>query len=351
MGITMKGIIPVGDSRVDVRSIAKPVAGDGEVVVQVKCAGICGSDLHAFRKTWDEIGERQNLVIGHEAAGIVVEAGPGCDTSMIGKRVSVYHYRGCGTCEHCQHGDYMLCDKKRGYGWHMHGVDAEYVLTDERNCCFLPEALSFEDGAFMACAAGTAFSAISKFDQVRRRDGYLAVLGLGPVGLTAAIMAQAQGISVLGIDPAQEKRVFAEKQGIKTLDIHNDRDAAEQVKSAMGGKLPVDVFDASGSDPAITTAFSLVGVHGSIVTVGKGMWPLHFSQSIDIADFIRKQALFMGSYVLPIHQYQEMMELMINRTISFKKLVTARYSIDQAQEAFEKAAAFGAVGKAVITWE
>ncbi len=347
----MKGVVPIGHSRVDVRSIEMPEPEAGEVVVQLKCAGICGSDLHAFRRTWEEIGERQNLVIGHEAAGIVAEVGSGGDSSMIGRRVSVYHYRGCGICEHCRVGDYMLCAKKKGYGWHMHGADADYVLTDERNCCLLPESLSFEDGAFMACAAGTGYSALAKFDQVRRKAGYTAVLGLGPVGLTAAIMAQAKGISVIGLDPSEDKRGFAEKQGVQTLDLNRDMDAATQLKEAMDGELPIDVFDASGSEAALTTAFSIVGVHGSIVTVGKGMWPLHFSREIDIADFIRKQALLMGSYVLPLHQYKEMMTLMVERGVSFSKLVTARFPIDRAQEAFEKAAAHDAVGKVVITWE
>lgn len=186
----MRGAVPLGNRNIEVRSIPDPEPGPGEAVVAVKSAGICGSDLHAFRKTWEGLGERQGLAIGHEAAGLVHAVGPGVARDLVGQRVSVYHYRGCGLCRHCLSGYYMLCPDKRGYGWHVHGADADFLLTDARNCCRLPDALTFEDGSIVACAAGTAYAALRRLEAVEG-DGLTAIVGLGPVGLTAALLAQA----------------------------------------------------------------------------------------------------------------------------------------------------------------
>ncbi len=84
----MRGVVPLGNRVLEIRDIADPVPGPGEAVVELKSAGICGSDLHAFRRTWGEIGERQGLIIGHEACGVVHAVGQGVDRALIGRRVS-----------------------------------------------------------------------------------------------------------------------------------------------------------------------------------------------------------------------------------------------------------------------
>ncbi len=264
----MRGVVPLGNQRVEVRDIPDPVAGPGEVVVEVKTAGICGSDLHAFRKTWEEIGERQGLVIGHEASGIVKEVGQGVNPVLVGRRVSVYHYRGCGICRHCLSGNLMLCKDKRGYGWHVHGADAGLVLTDARNCCELPESLSFDDGAFLACVAGTAYSALRKLERIEA-EGYLAVLGLGPVGLSAALLAKARRLRAIGIDLSAEKRKFAKAMDVTVLE-NFETNLSEALRQSMGGELARWVFDATGSEKGLESALEIVSSGGGVVTVGKG---------------------------------------------------------------------------------
>lgn len=343
----MRGVVPIGDGRLEIREIRVPEPGAGEVVVSVRSAGVCGSDLHAYRRSWEALGERQGLIIGHEASGLVAAVGPGVNPDLIGQRVSVYHYRGCGLCRHCLAGNVMLCAAKRGYGWHVHGADADLLLTDGRNCCPLPAPLTFDDGAILACAAGTSYSALRKLDAVSG-ESYLAVFGLGPVGLTAALLAQARGWAVVGLDLSAARRRFAAARGIAVVDTPAGEDAETALMEAHNGNRPRRVLDATGSENGLAAAIRSVGVFGMVVTVGKGMWPLRFHPDLDVAEFIRRQAAIVGSWVLPLHYYADMVELMVSTGLSFSGLVTHRFPIEGAQQAFDTAGAPDAVGKVVL---
>ena len=179
----------------------------------------------------------------------------------------------------------MFCAGKRGYGWHVHGADADCLLTDARNCCPLPDELTHLDGSFLACAAGTAYAALRKLEQVAGAP-LCAVVGLGPVGLAAALLARASGWRVIGLDRISARRAYAEAQGIATVvppDADEGAPAAppgrvesaagpltEAVRAVTGGADPGRVFDASGSEGGLAAALSLVGRGGRVVTVGRG---------------------------------------------------------------------------------
>jgi threonine dehydrogenase-like Zn-dependent dehydrogenase len=343
----MLGVVPVGNKKVELRTFSTPEVGPGEVLVEVKLAGICGSDLHAFNMTWEQIGERQGLIVGHEAGGVVKDVGPGVRNVKVGQRVSVYHYRGCCSCQHCVSGQIMWCEEKKAFGWHMHGSDAEYVIVDEMNCCPLPEELSFDDAAFLGCAAGTGYSALRKLEDVQAEDTFV-VLGLGPVGLTSAMFALAKGWQVLGVDMSKERTEFAAKQGVPSLQTNPGDDLVEILKGMYGGKLPKRVFDSTGSEFGLATGIHITGQGGKIVTVGKGMWPMKFNESINVAEVIRKQMSIMGSWVSPLPYYWDMTNLMIRHGMSFSKLVTKRYPLAEAQAAFELANDKSTVGKIVF---
>ena len=372
----MRGVVPLGGGRVEVREVPDPHPGPGEAVVALRNAGICGSDLHTAHGSWEEIGERQNLVIGHEASGVVAEVGAGVSPALVGTRVSVYHYRGCGLCRHCLAGEIVFCASKRGYGWHVHGADADYLLTDARNCCPLPDELTHLDGSFLACAAGTAYAALRKLEAVAGAPR-CAVVGLGPVGLAAALLARAMGWGVIGLDRVAERRTYAEAQGIATVAPPEDRDGArtepppdgggapeaapgrvesapgpltEAVRAVTGGADPGRVFDASGSEEGLAAALALVGRGGRVVTVGRGMWPLRFAPQVNVADLIRKQAQVMGSWVLPVHYYYDLVELMVATGTSFAPLDAGRFAIADAPRAFAVADSPGTLGKVSLVW-
>lgn len=346
----MKGVVPVGNYKVEVRDFPIPEPKEGEVLIDVKCAGICGSDINTFRMTWEQIGERQNLIIGHEAGGIVAKTGPGVKSVKPGDRVCVYHYMGCGKCIHCLNGVYGWCEKKRAYGWHVNGAMAEYLITEEINCCPLPESFEFTDAAFLACSAGTAFSSLKKLSRYVT-DGYLAIMGLGPIGTVGALMAKAKGWQVVAIDKSKPRVEYAREIGIDALLSEDSTPIEEQLKKHMNGKLPARVFDTTGHPEGLADCFAVADKGTHILTIGKGPRQYKMSERIHIGDLVVKQIVFMTSWVFTLPEYYEMTEFLQNHKLSFDSLVTGRYSFDQAQEAFEYAASPGHGGKTVFIKE
>ena len=206
----MKGVVFPGDRKAEVRGFPEPKPGPGEVIVRMKAAGLCGSDLHLYRQTAEQrVGN--DTIPGHEPSGIVDAVGEGVQGVRVGDRVTVYHYRGCGHCKHCLAGYIQWCPERRGYGGPIHGSDADLLLTDERNCLPLPEELSFVHGAAIACYLGTAYSAMRKL-QVSGEDTVV-IFGQGPVGLGGLIVAKALGGRVIAVEPIAERRALASELG------------------------------------------------------------------------------------------------------------------------------------------
>jgi len=149
--------------------------------------------------------------------------------------VVVYHYLGCGYCEYCSAGEYYYCDKMtRAHGVHVHGSMADYLLTDERNCLTLPIELSFVDGMFIACIAGTAYSSIKKL----RFSGHdtLLVNGLGPLGLVTALFGKRLGAFVIGADVIEERLSLARDIGIDEVLDASRIDVAQEVNKLTKGR-------------------------------------------------------------------------------------------------------------------
>ena len=338
----MKGVVFLGDRRAEVRDFPAPEPGPGEVVVRMKAAGLCGSDLHLYRQTAAE--RAGNLTIpGHEPCGVVEALGPGVDTVQVGERVSVYHYRGCGHCKHCLAGNLMWCAQARGYGGPIHGSDADLLLTDARNCMPLPLELGFPAGALMACAAGTAYSSMRKL-QVSGEDS-LAVFGLGPVGLSGLLMARAFGARVIGVDPIEERRALALELGAAaTLDPSDGRSVGALRELTQGEGVDL-AFETSGNAGAQYSAVESVRRGGKVVFVGFGAR----HPTLNPAQFIGRQLTLMGSFVIPIYMYHDMASFIVEHQIPLERMVTHRFPLDQAPQAF---ALFdsGKTGKVIFEW-
>lgn len=343
----MKGVVPVGNYKVEVRELPIPEPGEGQVLIDVKCAGICGSDVNTFRMTWEQINERQNLVVGHEAGGIVAKVGPGVKNVKVGDRVTVYHYLGCGTCKYCMEGKYGWCVGKHAYGWHVHGTACEYLVTNAINCCPLPEKLAFENAAFMACSAGTAYASIKKLDSFAT-DGYLCVIGLGPIGTVVSLMAAAKGWKVIASDLSQTRVDFAKGLGIDAICPTKEMPVKEMLRARMNGKLPMRVMDTSGSPHGLADAIDVADNGAHVVTIGKGRRRFDMTPDFDVSELVVKEIKLEGSWVFTLGEYYEMSDFMLEQGLSFEKLVTGRYSFDEAQKAFEAAADLSNAGKTVF---
>ena len=338
----MRGVVFPGDRKAEVRDFPDPQPGPGEVVVQIKASGLCGSDLHLYRQTSAQRAGNDTIP-GHEPSGVVAAIGEGVTAVRVGDRVSVYHYRGCGHCKQCLAGNIMWCPERRGYGGPIHGADADLLLTDARNCLPLPEELSFAHGALMACAAGTAFSSMRKL-QVSGEDT-VAIFGQGPVGLCGLLVARAMGGRVIGIDPIAERRALAAELGAdETIDPTgiDVRDAIRDLTRGEGADL---AFETSGSAAGQNGAVDGLCLGGRAVFVGFGVR----DKTLNPSQFVGRQLTLMGSFVIPIHMYYDLADFIVEHRLPLDKMVTHRFPLDQAPQAF---ALFdqGRTGKVILEW-
>src|SRR4051794_27001653 len=246
----MRGVFLPGGRQVDIREVADPTPGPGQVVVRMRASTICGSDIRAIYREHLGTGAEsyRGVVAGHEPCGEIVEVGPGCRRFAVGDRVVLYHIAGCGLCADCRAGYMVSCTSplRAAYGWQRDGGHADLLVADEATCIALPDALSYLDGACVACGFGTAFEALRRVDA--GGGDAVAVVGLGPVGLAVGLLASELGATtVVGIDPVAERRALATELGAVDHAVATGVDAPDQVRQLTGGHGSEVTVDCSGA--------------------------------------------------------------------------------------------------------
>jgi len=339
----MRGLVFPGDRQARIENFDDPKPGFGEVVVAIKAACICGSDMHGYRMSAAERSAKgaDRIIPGHEPAGVVHAVGEGVTSVKVGDRVAIYHFRSCGHCEECRSGRMMWCEERRGYGGPIHGSDADLLLTDARNCLPLPDDASFALGAMLMCVGGTAYEAMQKLDA--RANRRIAIFGLGPVGLAGLLFAKAMGAEVIGIDVAPHRLELASELGANAVINSADEDVAEAVKRWSGKDGVSGSFETSGVASAQSATVAVTGRGGRVAFVGFGS----SAPSIVPAEFIGKQLSLMGSFVFPIDHYFPILDFVRRSKIPLEATVTHTVPLAEAPEilaAFDR----GETGKVIL---
>jgi len=347
----MKGLVILGNKQAEIREFPDPTPGPSQVVVAMKAAGICGSDTHWYRLTPEELGaERAQIILGHEPCGVVDSVGLDVTHVKKGDRVVVYHFLGCGYCEYCSAGEYYYCDMMttfHAHGVNVHGSMADYLLTDERNCLHLPNELSFVDGMFIACIAGTAFASIKKLG-VSGNDT-LVVNGLGPLGLVAALFGKAHGAFVIGADVIEDRLSLARDIGIDEVLDASRIDVAQEVNKLTKGLGATKAFDSTGVVSANISTIAAMARHGKIVFAGKSYGHKGINLGGVALGFLTKQLILMGILTYPKHMYWEIARFLIEHKMALESIVTHRFSIEDGIEALQ-IAEIGRCGKVIYEW-
>lgn len=334
-----------GNSTVDLRQVDDPTPSHGQVVVAMRASTICGSDLRAIYR--EHLGEGpeayQGVVGGHEPAGRVVEVGPGVDRITVGDRVVVYHISGCGQCDDCRMGYQISCSSPRraAYGWQRDGGHADYLLAEERDLLVLPDELSFVDGACVACGFGTAYEALCRVD-ISGRDRVL-IVGLGPVGNAAGLMAKKMGATtVVGVDVSTERRRIAVDLGAVDVAVAaGDRD---RLRELLGDGADASV-DCSGHGSGQLTALQHTRRWGRAALVGEGG-----QLSVDVSEvLIHRQLTVHGSWVTSTVRMAELLHRLVRWELHPEIVVSDTFGIEDAGAAYELADA-GASGKIGVVW-
>lgn len=339
----MKGVVFTGNRTLEIRDFPEPTAGRGEVVIRIDATGICGSDLHVYR------GDRDmNQIAGHEPCGTVVELGEEIVRLKIGDRVTVHHHHGCGVCEQCARGETVRClyDHKV-YGVGRPGSFAQYMAAGEANCIPLPEPLTPADGACMACVGTTAWAALRRIDA--RPHETLAVLGLGPVGLSAVLVGRAMGLRVAGVDVIDERLTLAEVCGAHVVIDGREEGVVERLHefSRTPGIDWVEGVDClvetSGATAAREWMIDAIRRGGRIAIVGVG----GEERVINPTQIHGKACTIIGSVVFPLGWSWDFARFLVSSGMSFEPMVTHRYPLEAAAEAMAMADS-GKCGKVLM---
>lgn len=334
----MRGVVFPGDGVIEIREFPDPTPREGEVVLEIKASGMCGSDLHHLRRPRGGVAATgvqapaEPVIEGHEPCGVVVARGPGVTgrEAPLGARVMVHHYQGCNCCSHCRTGWTQLCQQVplKIYGNNAHGAHARYMLVPANTLVALPDALSFEAGAAISCGTGTAYGALRRLE-VSGTDT-VAVFGQGPVGLSATLLAKAMGARVIALDVSAERLARAKAAGADHVLDPSSVDPVAAVRELTGGELADKTLDASGSAAGRLGAIRSTRTWGSMCFVGEGgEVTLNVSQ-----DLMRKQLKLLSSWTFSTVLQGECARFIASRGVDIDGQITHRWGIEDAHAAY-----------------
>jgi propanol-preferring alcohol dehydrogenase len=270
-------IVEIGQP-LEERAVDIPAIGDRDILVRVRAAGICHSDVH-YRSGVSPVGPLP-ITPGHEVAGVVEAVGSGVSGVRAGDRVCLHYLISCGDCTYCAQGSEQFCVEASMIGKYRDGGYAEYIAVPARTAVPLPDEIPFEHGAVMMCSSATSFHALRKG---RLRPGEtVAVYGVGGLGMSAIQLARAMGaLDIYAVDISQERLAMAKRLGAIPIDA-SESDPVEEIRrlTATGSGLPqaakgVDVaLELVGLPLTMRQAVESLSVFGRAVLVGIAAEPL-----------------------------------------------------------------------------
>jgi threonine 3-dehydrogenase len=323
--------------------ISVPAVGPGELLVHVKAAAICGTDIHIF--AWNKFAEDRittPMVFGHEFAGEVVEVGPGVKGFAPGDHVAGETHLPCGQCEFCRTGRQHICQDMKILGVQVPGVFSEYAVIPQEIAWKVPQDLAYETAAVYE-PTGVAVHAVSAAD-VRGKD--VLVTGCGPIGLAACETGKALGARrVVATDRSAFRLKLAAQFGVDVpLDV-SQVDLKQEARFLTGGLGFDVVVEASGNPAAIQDGFAVVRRGGAVVLFGLAGEPVALDLTNDV---IYKETVVHGITGRRMWDTWYLLTSLVQAgRIHPERLITHRYPMSAFNEAFA-AAMGGEAGKVIL---
>ncbi|MGI6672751.1 MAG: alcohol dehydrogenase catalytic domain-containing protein [Limnochordia bacterium] len=339
----MKAAVYQGPKQMSVEEVVVPVIGPGEILVNIKASGICGTDVKTYLR-----GHRffqPPCILGHEFSGIVAEVGPQVRGLAVGDRVAVAPYVPCGFCPMCQAGYYELCQDKSGVA---SGAFTEYVAVPgevvDRGVVRLPEGMSFAAGAMaepVACV-------LNGLEDCRLAFGStLLIMGAGPMGLLAVMAAFAQGVGQVIVSEYNEERLaVAAELGAIAVNPAKD-DVLEVVKQATEGMLAQAVLVCVGFKEAVEEAQRYVAP-GGVINMFGGL-PKNETVTIDAGLIHYQQVSLVGSFGFTHIQYRRAVELMAHGRLDAERIITHTLPLEEAERGINLSAEQKALKVMLVT--
>jgi len=343
----------------EISELETPKPSGNEVIVKVKAAGVCHSDLHLWEGGYDlgdgtflkvtDRGVKYPVTPGHEIVGTVAEVGNDVKDVSVGDVVLVYPWIGEGECPACKAGNENLCDAPKSIGLFQDGGYAENVKVPHYKYLAKISGLDLDATTSLACSGLTAYNAVKKANV--NSPEYLVIIGAGGLGLIAIQLAKAiTKAKIICVDMDDKKFETAKKMGADFVVNTNvigsvstgTGGPVEKIISICNGKGADSVIDFVNAPQTVKTALAVLRKRGNLVLVGL------FGGSINISlvTIPLKSLTIQGAYT---GNYNDMVELIdLAKKGVIKPVISKRYSIDEANEALENLKARKIIGRAVI---
>lgn len=326
------------------REVPLPSVGPRDVLVRIKAAGICHSDVH-YRNGISPVS-RLPQTLGHEIAGVIEAVGSEVTQASIGDRVCLHYLVTCGECHYCSTGNEQFCVEGKMLGKHLDGGYAEYLSVPARNAVPLDDAVSFEHGAALMCSSATSFHALRKG---RLEPGEtIAVFGAGGLGMSAIQLARAFGaMQVFAVDINPSKLELAQRYGAVPVNA-SLYDPVAEIRRLTGGK-GVDVaVEVIGLKRTMEQAVQSLAILGRAVMVGIADEPVAIDS---YGELLCKEAEVIGSSDHLLWELPLLVEWVRRGKLDLSQIVTHTVPLDAdaINEAMDDLEQFGGGLRTAIT--
>ncbi|MDR3302082.1 MAG: galactitol-1-phosphate 5-dehydrogenase [Spirochaetaceae bacterium] len=329
----MKALVLTQYKKLDYLEVDTPeLCGARELLVRVKAAAVCGSDVHGFDGS---TGRRKPPVImGHEASAEVVETGKEVSAFKRGDRITFDSTIYCGECYFCRAGQVNLCDNRRVLGvscdeYKRDGVFAEYAVVPDHICYALPDALSFEEAALTEPAAVAAHAI--RITPLSLNEN-AAVVGAGLIGLLVlqCLRPSVSG-KIIALDTESSRREAALEAGADFAFDPREPDTLPKIRELTGGRGVDRAFEAVGAAAPVETAIAITRKGGSVTLIG------NISPKIEIPlqSVVTRQISLFGSCAIA-GEYPIVLDMMARKKLDVRRLISRTAPLCEGQIWFDK---------------
>ncbi|MEU8962827.1 alcohol dehydrogenase catalytic domain-containing protein [Streptomyces sp. NPDC048491] len=339
-GVMSAAVLKAPGKPLEIECRPRPVPGPGQALIRVRAAGLCHTDLHLADGS--VITPPLPLVLGHEIAGEVAEAGSGAGCA-VGDRVLAYYYQGCGRCTWCANGSENLCREPAAkVGFDTDGGLCEYYLAGAGSLVGIADTVSFEEAAVLGCSGTTAVRVVRSVARTAPGES-LVVIGAGGVGLAVVQVAVADGAHVIAVDPHAPSREQARRYGAHAVIDPGAADPVAAVGTASADEGCDVVVDTVGNEYTVGQAVRMTRTRGRVVLVGYTGRPA----PLDVLDVVVRETEIRGSVGATLADARTAMGMAAAGLL--RGCVEARYPLVQVNQALTRLATGEVTGRLVVT--
>ncbi|MDN6344822.1 MAG: alcohol dehydrogenase catalytic domain-containing protein [Tetragenococcus koreensis] len=334
----MKAVRLYGKEKIQLDDVEKPLINENELLLKVKAASLCGTDVRMYKNGYSGVDENSPLTLGHEVSGVIAEAGSNVTSYKVGQRISVAPNIGCGNCDQCVSGNTHLCANYQAFGINLPGGIAEYLkipgeAIQQGNITLLADETSFEQAAliepFSCVFNGQAIAAVYPGDTVL-------IIGGGPIGIMHAMLAFSQGASQVILNDRHEERLAAATKILPKLTVLTSEDLANKISEETQGQGVNLCIVAAPSPEAQTESMHYMATNGRLLFFG-GLPKDRENVPLNTNILHYKQLRIFGCTRASISSYRTSEKLIASGQVPIERLITNRYPIEEFKQALENA--------------